>query len=237
MALDTRGYRLSRPLRALVLATMIATLGLPTETASATYRPALPFVVPPVGKIYDHLSVAWWKYALEQPNSENPLLDETGKHCQDAQAGPVFFLVGTAGTGEATHDECVVPIGKLLYFPLVNAFDVHTPGDGLDTPDLVWEDLHTTLGFRVDSMYATVDGKPVQDLDPATSPYRGCAGPVRGCRGPSHSTSLQRTSSASPQAPTRQLWPMASTSCYHHSPPGHTPSRSEAPGTLAARSR
>jgi hypothetical protein len=127
------------------------------------------------------LSVTWWKYALEQPNSENPLLDQTGKHCQDAQAGPVFFLVGTAGTGQATRDECVVPFGKLLYFPLVNAFDVHTPGDGLDTPNLVWEDLHTTLGFRVDSMYATVDGKPVQDLDPATSPYRACAGPIRGC--------------------------------------------------------
>ena len=138
MALDTRGYRLSRPLRALVLATTIATLGLPTETASATHKPART-------RSSFHQSARSTTICpsrggstpLEQPNSENPLLDETGKHCQDAQAGPVFFLVGTAGTGQATRDECVVPFGKLLYFPLVNAFDVHVPGDGLDTPELV----------------------------------------------------------------------------------------------------
>ena len=74
-----------------------------------------------------------------------------------------------------------MPFGKLLFFPLVNAFDVHTPGDGLDTPDLVWSDLHDTLGFRAISLYATVDGVPIPNLDPATSPFRACAGPPREC--------------------------------------------------------
>ena len=118
---------------------------------------------------------------LEQPNATNPLTDPTGAGCRTGQTGPVFFLVGTAGTGQATRDECVVPSGRLLFFPLVNAFDVHTPGDGLDTPDLVWNDLQNTLGFRADSMYATVDGVPVPNLDPATSPFRACAGPPPEC--------------------------------------------------------
>ena len=34
-----------------------------------------------------------------------------------------------------------MPFGRLLFFPLLNAFDVHTPGDGLDTPELVYEDF------------------------------------------------------------------------------------------------
>ena len=172
-------FRLRR-LPALALVATIAILGLHTGTAAAS-RPTHRIVVPPVDRIYDHLSVAWWKYALEQPTATNPLLDTTGAGCQTGQAGPVFFLVGTAGTGQVTRDQCAVPSGKFLYFPLVNAFDVHTPGDGLDTPNLVWNDLQNTLGFRVDSQYATVDGKSVQRLNPNTSPYRACAGPSRGC--------------------------------------------------------
>lgn len=138
-------------------------------------------VVPAFGKLYDALSVAWWKYALEQPEASSPLLDETGERCAEGQSGPVFFLVGAAGTAERTRDECTVPAGKLLFFPLVNAFDVHVPPDGLDTPELVWDDFLVTLGFRVDTIYARVDGVPIRNLDVPTSPYRGCAAPVPGC--------------------------------------------------------
>ena len=152
-----------------------------TAGGSATAAPSSPVVIPPGGGIYGDLSAAWWKYVLEQPNETNPLLDPTGAGCRTGQSGRVFFLVGTAGTGQTTRNECIVPLGKQVYFPLVNVFDVHTPGDGLDTPALVWHDLQVTLGFRVDSLFATIDGKPVTNLDPTTSPYRGCAGPSAGC--------------------------------------------------------
>jgi hypothetical protein len=140
-----------------------------------------PHIVPPVSGLYDHLSVAWWQYVLAQPAATNPLLDATGAGCAAHQSGPVFFLVGTAGTGTLTRDQCRVPAGRLLFFPLVNAFDVHTPGDGLDTPELVWHDLHVTLGYRVDSLFASVDGVAVTRLDPTATPYRACAGPEAGC--------------------------------------------------------
>lgn len=176
--------RLSMVALAVVVVTALMTTGLSPGIAMASDRPDPPVVLPPIAKIYDHLSVAWWKYALEQPNSTNPLNDPTGVGCRTGQSGPVFFLVGTAGTGQVTRDQCVVPFGKFLFFPLVNAFDVHTPGDGLDTPDLVWNDLQHALGFRAETLYATVDGVPVPKLDPATSPYRACAGPRRQCARP-----------------------------------------------------
>jgi hypothetical protein len=168
-----------RRLLLVLLAGIAAALALTASPAAAA--PSSPVVIPSGGRSYNDLSVAWWKYALEQPTATNPLLDTTGAGCRTGQSGPVFFLVGTAGTGQATRDQCTVPLGKKLYFPLVNAFDVHTPGDGLDTPEQVWHDLQVNLGFRVDSLFATVDGKPVTNLDPATSPYRACAGPSAGC--------------------------------------------------------
>jgi hypothetical protein len=75
-----------------------------------------------------------------------------------------------------------VSAGKALFFPVLNAFDVHTPGDGLDTAQLVWDDLHNTIGFGPFSeLHAKIDGVPVANLDPANTPYRACAGPVAGC--------------------------------------------------------
>jgi hypothetical protein len=166
-----------------VLAALIA-LSLPAAASADAPRPHTPIIVPPLGKLYDNLSVLWWQYTLGQPAATNPLLDETGAGCATGQSGPVFFLVGTGGTGELTRDQCSVRAGKLLFFPLVNGFDVHTPGDGLDDADLVYHDFSVTLAFRVDSLYASVDGVPVSHLDPATSPLRACAAPVAGCTRP-----------------------------------------------------
>jgi hypothetical protein len=172
------------PARVVTTLLLLAALALPASAAATSRQPP---IVPPVDRLYDHLSVAWWQYVLAQPAAANPLFDETGAGCRTGQSGLVFVLVGTTG-GTATRDQCTVPAGRLLFFPLVNAFDVHVAGDGLDTPELVWKDFTTdNLGFRVDSMHASVDGVPVRNLDPASSPFRGCAGPASlapGCARP-----------------------------------------------------
>jgi len=154
-------------------------LALPTAGAAAN-------ILPPnstaFGKSYGGWSAAWWQYVLAQPASSSPLVDPTGAGCGTGQSGRVFFLVGTSSSGTATRDGCTVPAGKALFFPLVNAFDVHTPGDGLDTPLLVWNDLQNTIGFGPFSeLHATIDGVPVGNLDPARTPFRACAGPVARC--------------------------------------------------------
>jgi hypothetical protein len=142
-------------------------------------------IVPPTsiydGNTYGGWSALWWQYVLSQPVSSNPLLDKTGASCGMGQSGPVFFLVGTAGSGKATRNQCTVPVNKALFFPLANGVDVHTPGDGLNSPTKVWDDLEITNGFSISSTYASIDGVPVGNLDPANTPYRACAGPVSQC--------------------------------------------------------
>lgn len=69
---------------------------------------------------------------------------------------------------------------KVLFFPLMNAFDVHTPGDGLDTPAKIYEDF-LSFGFHSDTLRASVDGVPISGLDPNTTSFRACAAPVTGC--------------------------------------------------------
>jgi hypothetical protein len=70
--------------------------------------------VPPFGKLYDRLSVAWWQCALAQPAATNPLRDPTGAGCRAGQSGPVFFLAGTDGKDPFTRDQCTVPFGNHL---------------------------------------------------------------------------------------------------------------------------
>jgi hypothetical protein len=176
--------------RVLVVCSGVVALVLtaPTRGARASNANPNPGVLPPnstaFGKSYGAWSAAWWQYVGSQPASSSPLVNTTGAGCGVGQSGPVFFLVGTNGGGAATRDQCTVPPGKALFFPLVNSFDVHVPGDGLDTPQLVWDDLHITNGFSISALHASIDGVPVSNLDPANTPYRACAGPVAGCAPP-----------------------------------------------------
>jgi hypothetical protein len=85
----------------------------------------------------------------------------------------MFFPVGTNGSGTATRDECVVPVGKALFFPLFNAFIAHvdctkapaTVCDSNDTALEVWNDLQVNFAFSISTLQASIDGVPVRNLD------------------------------------------------------------------------
>jgi hypothetical protein len=62
---------LRRLAAALGTAAVMVTAGVAAGGPAAA-APSSPVVIPPGGGIYDDLSVAWWKYALEQPNATNP---------------------------------------------------------------------------------------------------------------------------------------------------------------------
>jgi hypothetical protein len=148
-----------------------------TATGAANRNPG---VLPPsseaFGKTYGGWSAAWWKYVEAQPVRSNPLEDSTGAGCRTAQSGQVFFLVGANGSGTATRNKCVVPSGKALFFPLINAFDTE-PGF---TEQQVWEELEAAFG-PITSLHASIDGQAVGNLNPTGTPYRTCAGPVARC--------------------------------------------------------
>lgn len=146
---------------------------------------ALANVLPPgshaFGKTYGAWSAAWWQYVLSQPLASNPLGDTTGADCRIGQSGPVFFLAGGLNSTSVTRDECTVPAGKALFFPLTNA----TEWEG-STPLQSWERLEKGFG-PITALHASIDGRAVGNLDPATTPFRVCAGPVAQCSAPSFS--------------------------------------------------
>jgi hypothetical protein len=173
------------PVRRAVLVVLLLLLASPSVAAAGS-RAVEP--VPPSGTTYNRLAVAWWQYALGQPESTNPLLDTTGASCATGQSGPVFFLVGSFSSDPVVRD-CTVAGGKFLFFPMLNAFEVHVPGDGLDTERLVYK-AFLKHGFRAIQLRASVDGVPVADLKPKKTPFHVCAAPVAGCAPSSFSITL-----------------------------------------------
>ena len=83
-----------------------------------------------------------------------------------------------------------MPRGKALFFPLVNAFNVNTPSvEPPKTAQEAWEELEGLFG-PISELHASIDGVAVANLDPATTPYRACAGPVSRCGAPPFSMFL-----------------------------------------------
>jgi len=69
------------------------------------------------------LSALWWQWVLSIPASVNPLIDQTGANCGQNQgvfSERVFFLSGTFNGFDART--CTIPAGKILFFPVLNAF-------------------------------------------------------------------------------------------------------------------
>ncbi len=151
-------------------------------------------VIPPsdaqtqTGMTYGEWSAVWWQYALSKstPDPNNPFLGPTAQGCavDQPRSSPVFFLVGIFGSGSVIRSGCTVPAGKALFIPLLNFVDIHFPGDGLDTPQLLWNDAESFLGTSwpstaVTEVHASIDGVPVSPasyFNPATTPLRACAG-------------------------------------------------------------
>lgn len=116
----------------------------------------------PYGKTINEWTAAWWQYVMSFPASKNPLADATGANCADKQSDPVFFLAGTTG-GSAVRDDCVVPFGTSILFPVINVIAA-VPEDGATAADIVslasWYESHT------DNVNATVDGVNITSLKP-----------------------------------------------------------------------
>ncbi len=179
--------------RMLVICGLSIALVSAATASEATARKANvnPGVLPPnshaYGKTYGAWSAAWWQYVVAQPVSSNPLFDPTGAGCRNGQSGKVFFLVGDA---TSPRDQCTVPAGKALFFPLVNAFNVNTPSvEPPKTAQEAWDELEGIFG-PFSALHASIDGVAVANLDPATTPYRACAGPDARCGAPAFSMFL-----------------------------------------------
>lgn len=77
----------------------------------------------PFGQSYGYWTVKWWRWFLSIPKSNNPALDESGKHAHINQpAAHVWFLAGKIANenGYLPYRLCRLPEGRSVLFPVIN---------------------------------------------------------------------------------------------------------------------
>jgi hypothetical protein len=122
---------------------------------------------PPYGKTYAEWSAEHWKWDYSMPVDHHPLFDTAD--CSAGQTGSVWFLGGTfttvqqgnTVTGNAVRN-CTVPIGKALFFPIIDAECSEAGNPGLTVPELRL--CAKDLIDHVPSVSAEIDGQSVPDL-------------------------------------------------------------------------
>jgi hypothetical protein len=100
------------------------------------------------------LPARWWKWAASFPDATNPVMDATGKQCDEKQPADIWFLAGSFGQGPVTR-ECTIPSGRQVYFPILNQACMARSRD-----DARAEMSACTLPLDADS--ATLDDAPLQ---------------------------------------------------------------------------
>lgn len=115
------------------------------------------------GHTYAEWSEIWWKWALEIPIPDNPLLDVTGDRADYKQDQAVWFLAGTTG-GPPVFRECIIPSGKPLFFPIINV--EYSEQENVNYRNYPSLDIFTDDFIdRVTYKDASVDGNSIIALD------------------------------------------------------------------------
>ncbi len=116
------------------------------------------------------LAAEWWQWALSRPVEDNPLFggdpDYNDEQCDGQPVsdtpGKKWFLAGTFD-GSAVERTCTMPVGRQLFFPVVNVAVVPDPGE---TEEEVLaqanEFIDSVLADPELSMTVSVDGKTVK---------------------------------------------------------------------------
>lgn len=126
------------------------------------------------GRGYSEWAAAWHQWADSMPWTNHPLFD-TAQDCSEGQSGPVWFLGGRfCGTEQGPCDNskvnrtCKVPVGKALFFPVVNnaCIDEETKHNAcfdLTAPNIAL--MRDRLAGSIDpvtGLVVTVDGKHIK---------------------------------------------------------------------------
>src|SRR3989441_9891712 len=132
-----------------------------------------PGVLPPHSRPYGltqgEWSARWWQWVFSIPASANPLIDSTGTNCANGQSGPVWFLAGSfsatrtpPGVFEAIETRsCTVPVGKALFFSIINAECSTAEGNGTTEAEL--RDCADFLMDHLADLTAPIDGVAIRN--------------------------------------------------------------------------
>jgi hypothetical protein len=151
---------------------IILILGPMTESPSRVYaQDSHPRIIPPnaraFGMTYGEWSAKWWQWAFSLPIDQNPFFDEGGACAHGAngqpEPGPVWFLTGVINVSGTAVRNCVVPMGKALFFPLINV-ECSTleadPFHGNNEAEL----RACASRFHFGDVFAEIDGMAVENL-------------------------------------------------------------------------
>jgi hypothetical protein len=89
----------------------------PADGPTLPYEPGSP----------EGLAARWVRWVAAAGAVNNPLEDDTGEHAGRNQPDDVWFLAGSYGRKPVSRS-CVVPVGRELFLPLVNMWEVGTGG-------------------------------------------------------------------------------------------------------------
>lgn len=118
------------------------------------------------GAAFPAWSARWWQWAISLPfNDSHPLKDEEGDEVHRGQSGPVWFLGGAVNASGVVTRKVMLPAGKYLYFPLVNA-----ECSSVEAPPYAGGDTQVTLNacarkFQKSDLFCSVDGVAVPGLE------------------------------------------------------------------------
>jgi hypothetical protein len=156
-----------------IVATLVAALGAgcgSSGSGSEGSADVLDPTQPHYGNTDAQWGVEWWQWVYQLPETANsciiPFEDPTGANCGYGQSGDVFFLAGTSG-GTAVRDQCVVPAGKAIFFPILSfsADNGGVPASMQLSPTALQGVVQTEVdGVPVSGLSAEFDGKPIVNL-------------------------------------------------------------------------
>jgi hypothetical protein len=134
------------------------------DVVQAHSAPVLPPNSTAFGKTYEEWAATWWQWAYSLPDDgTHPLTVDGEMDCSLGQKGKVWFLGGNLYGSEADRI-CEVPVGKAIFFPIVNIVCSEWTGD--DDPLACAESPGVPPGseFIMNPLSLKIDGKKVGGL-------------------------------------------------------------------------
>jgi len=163
---------------AILIAVILGIIILPCSSlATGQYKGF--FIVDPDQKVflksYSDWADKWTQWAFQFPTETNPILDETGKYCDQGQSGPVWFLAGAFLSDPPAVPivrECRIPAGKFVFLPIAQGLsfrpDFPEADDVCFNPKLppieqVRCDVNDDIVQDIKGLEVTIDGVRVND--------------------------------------------------------------------------
>ena len=114
----------------------------------------------------------YWQWMKSFPPGESPTDDTTGARCNAGQAGEVFFLAGTDQKDGQITRTCLVPKGKFVFIPYMNALVMKVSPQGTATCDSLVRQARSIAKDAAD-LSVTINGKNIASL-PSFKGESGC---------------------------------------------------------------